>query len=125
MARSLNIFTRVFLVLCVSLAASIAIDFLVLDGPRIVERVFSPSLRHLCTALREGVNKEEVFKAVDGHFPAQFQTLRENSIEINGNEGGTCKIEMDFATKKIVKATWEPGGPARFDLSGADAYPEP
>jgi hypothetical protein len=124
MRKAARIVTRLILVIGASLLASILLDLLVLEGPRIIERISSPSLEHRCSALREGMSRSEALETIDGRFPAHFQTLRENSIEIDQGLEGTCKVEIDSVTNKVIKVSRQAAEPGRYDLSGADSYPE-
>lgn len=124
MPRSAYIVGRLILVIGTSLLASILLDLLVLEGPRIIDRISSPSLEHRCSALREGMSKSEALETIDSRFPAHFQIFRENSIEIDQGLEGTCKVEIDSVTNKVIKVSRQAAEPGRYDLSGADAYPE-
>jgi len=122
--RPAHTVSRLILVIGASLLASILLDLLVLDGPKIVDRISSPSLEHRCSALREGMSRSEALETIDGRFPAHFQILRENSIEIDQGQDGTCRVEIDSVTNKVIKVSRQAAEPGRYDLSGADAYPE-
>jgi hypothetical protein len=124
MRRAAHFARRFILALVLAVFASTALDFLVLDGPRITDRVFSPSLVARCSALRQGMSQGDLLQRIDGWHPATFQMLRGNSIEFSQDGEGSCKIEMDPITKTVVKAQWQSNERGKYDLSGADAYPE-
>jgi hypothetical protein len=123
MPRAVHIVSRLVFVVLFSLLMSILLDFLCLDSPRTIERVITPLLGHRCSSLREGMSTHEVLETIDGRFPSHNQALRGNSIEVDDAEG-TCTVEIDFSTNKVVKVVRVPAEPSKWDFSGVDVYPD-
>lgn len=102
--------------------ASIALDRVVVDVPASVRKLSFPTTRGECSNLKEGMSEADLFNRIDKTDRAPWQTLTGDTIEFQVRNDGTCKVQMDHISRRVVRAEFEATKPGGFDLSGADSY---
>lgn len=124
MMRIVRFFIASILGFFVALLVSVGLDRVVIDGPASAGRIFSRSTQAECDRLKEGMTAESVLERIDLIDRAPWQTLEGDMIEFRAGSDGTCRLQMDHLTGRVVAAKFDKTRPTDFDVSGRDSYPE-
>lgn len=107
MKSVLRLSSSVLVIVVVGLTASLLIDALVLDSPRLTSDMFSPSTTSACKRFKQGMTQSEVLSWIDDEFSPRSEVLGQGYVSFVGIDGDSCVVEFDLSTSRVVSVHFE------------------